>query len=146
MAAFEIGSHIMQASIKLIIWPRRTLNFGSPCLYLLNAGVRGMHDHTGYVVLGIQMRVLCMLGKHSINWVTSSAQFLLLNVLFLYIDKRMYWMLDPLLSKVGVPCCFLSVWCLPEVIYLFFLGNVTVSLLLASQKTSRSCTTSSGIK
>lgn len=72
------------------------------------------------LVLGIQMRVLCVLSKHFNNWATSSAQFLLLNVLFLYIDKLMYWMLNPLLSEVGVPCCFLSVWCLPEVIYLVF--------------------------
>lgn len=46
--SFEIGTRIMQAGLKLIIWPRRTLNFGSPCLYLLSAGVTGMHDHTGY--------------------------------------------------------------------------------------------------
>lgn len=118
--SFEIGTRIMQAGLKLIIWPRKTLNFGSPCLYLLSAGVTGMHDHTGYVVLGIQMRVLCVLSKHFNNWATSSAQFLLLNVLFLYTDKLMYWMLNPLLSEVGVPCCFLSVWCLPEVIYLVF--------------------------
>lgn len=65
--SFEIGSHIMQAGFKLIIQPRRTLNFGSLCLYLLSAGVTGMHDHTGYVVMGIQMRVLGMLGKYSIT-------------------------------------------------------------------------------
>lgn len=38
---------------------------------------------------------------------------------FRYIDKLMQWMLDPLLSEAGVPCCFLSVWCLPRVIYLY---------------------------
>lgn len=148
--SFEIGSYTVQAGLKFILQPRMTLNFWSPSTIPPKCwGYRYAWPYSIYVLLGIQMRALCMLSKYSTNWATFSAQFLPFNVLFLYIDKQMLCMLDPLLSEAGVPCCFLSVCRLPEVIYLCSgkcYGFIAVDLKIGSQKTSRSCTLSSRIK
>lgn len=47
------------------------LNFWSSCLYLPNVGITDMcHTHHFYTVLEIPPRALCILSKHSSNWVT----------------------------------------------------------------------------
>lgn len=66
---FEVWSSVAQVSLKLAIHLSMPLNFCSSCLYLLSAGVTGMH----YFIWFIQYRELnpgllaCLLDRHHCN-------------------------------------------------------------------------------
>ena len=46
------------------------LNFRSSCLHLFCSGIAGVHCITGYVVLRMDIRSLCMPGKHFLKTAT----------------------------------------------------------------------------
>lgn len=45
----ETAWNVAQARLKFAVLPRITLNLGSSCLYLQNAGIKGVCHHKGIV-------------------------------------------------------------------------------------------------
>lgn len=68
--------HSSMASRSLCSW-KMTLNLLFSCLYLLSAVITDLcHHFRLYLVLGIQLRALCMIGNHSTNWEITLTLFL----------------------------------------------------------------------
>lgn len=64
---FEAGFQVAQAGFEHSVQARMTQNLSSSCLHLPSVGISSCH-HVDFVqCLGIEPRILCMLGEHCTN-------------------------------------------------------------------------------
>lgn len=75
-----MGILCSQTSLGQVVQPRMTLNFRSSCHYLPIARILGV-CRLGVIhrVLGVELRTLFKIGKHSINWGTFPVFFCFFN-------------------------------------------------------------------
>lgn len=78
---------IAQYGLQLMMYPRWSFSFSFICCHIPSTGVAGVCYPQGYVVLGIEARILWMLRKHCVDWTTPPGwPFFIYVYVYAYVD------------------------------------------------------------